>query len=114
MVCHGSGTETRLPGKFEFSALRSAFLTCHLRTSYNVPEQRIMVDFDVEKGRRPRTDGSPPDTCYVTIRPTKTIRMAVLGAYLSNQMAFDNTVLEAISKLHISPPFTLLILSRLS
>lgn len=57
-----------------------------------------MVDFDVEKGRRPRTDGSPPDTCYITIRPTKTIRMAVLGAYLGKQMAFDNTVLEAISE----------------
>jgi hypothetical protein len=65
------------------------------RTSFNVAEQRFTIDLDAEKGRRPR---DIPDTTYVVIRPVKTIRMAVIGAYLSKQMAFDNSVLEAISK----------------
>lgn len=54
-----------------------------------------MVDLDAEKGRPPRTT---PDQCYVMIRPTKRIRMAVLQGYLSGQMQFDDTLLEAISK----------------
>jgi eukaryotic translation initiation factor 2C len=54
-----------------------------------------MVNLDEEKGRPPRAQ---PDNVFVIIRPSKTIRMAVLEAYLTRQMPFDNSVLEAISK----------------
>jgi eukaryotic translation initiation factor 2C len=62
-----------------------------------------MVDLDAEKGRQ-RT---PPELCYVVIRPTKQIRMAVIQSYLSKQMPFDNSVLEAISKIFKSTPIFL-------
>jgi hypothetical protein len=66
-----------------------------IRCAFEVPEQRIMVNLDEEKGRPPRAQ---PDNVYVVIRKSKTIRMAVLSAYLTRQMPFDNSVLEAISK----------------
>jgi hypothetical protein len=66
-----------------------------VRCAFDVPEQRITVDFDEEKGRPPRAQ---PDYVYVIIRKSKNIRMAVLEAYLTRQMPFDNSVLEAISK----------------
>jgi eukaryotic translation initiation factor 2C len=65
------------------------------RSTTQFQEQRIMVDLDQEKGRAPR---NPPDTVYCVIRPAKIIRMAVIQAYLSRQMPFDNSILEAISK----------------
>lgn len=58
-----------------------------------------MVDFDQEKGRVPRQQ---PDTCYCVIRKSKTIRMAVIDAFLRKQTPFDNSVLEAISKFLLS------------
>jgi hypothetical protein len=84
---------TSLLGKFckiyEFENANS------IRCAFNVPEQRIMVNLDEEKGRPPRPQ---LDSVFVIIRPSKTIRMAVLKAYLTRQMPFDNSVLEAISK----------------
>lgn len=65
------------------------------RTSYNVPEQRVMVDLDAEQGRQPRSTG--PDTVLCIIRPTKSLRMACIGAYLNRQAPFDNTILECIN-----------------
>lgn len=56
-----------------------------------------MVDLDAEKGRNPRPGG--PDQVYCIIKPSKPIRMAAIGAYLSGQMPFDNSVLESISEL---------------
>lgn len=38
----------------------------------------------------------------VIIRPTKTIRMAALQGYLTGKVPWDNTVMEAISKLHLT------------
>ncbi|PSS06975.1 hypothetical protein M430DRAFT_271769 [Amorphotheca resinae ATCC 22711] len=64
-------------------------------TSFKVSEQRCTVDLDAEQGRRPRPTG--PDVVLCIIRPTKTLRMACIGAYLSKQMAFDNTILECIN-----------------
>ncbi|KAE9369735.1 Piwi-domain-containing protein [Stipitochalara longipes BDJ] len=67
-----------------------------LRSSTKFQEQRIMVDFDKEKGRQPHpTKGS--DTCYCIIRPAKEVRMAVIKGYLEKKMPFDNSILEAIS-----------------
>ena len=65
------------------------------RTSYNVPEQRCLVNLDAEQGRQPRASG--PDEVFCIIRPTKPLRMACLGAYLNKQMQFDNSVLESIN-----------------
>lgn len=66
------------------------------RTSFKVAEQRFTVDLDADKGRAPRP-GKAPDTIYVVVRPTKTIRMDVLGFYLTKKIPFDSSVLEAIS-----------------
>ena len=71
------------------------------RSKYRIGEQRIKVNFDVEKGRAPRPD-RPADECYVIIRPTTSIRMAVIGAYLNKSIHFDKSVLEAISKFNQS------------
>ncbi len=73
-----------------------SLITC--RTLNQIPEQRIIVNFDEERGRAPR-DPANPDICRVVIRPSKQIRMAVIQAYLSNKMPFDHSILEAISKL---------------
>lgn len=68
-----------------------------VRTSAKIPEMRISVNFDEERGRQPR-NGREPDIVYCHIKPTKNIRMAVIEAYLNKQMPFDNAILEAISK----------------
>ncbi|KUJ10732.1 eukaryotic translation initiation factor-like protein 2C 2 [Mollisia scopiformis] len=65
-------------------------------TSARMPEQRIMVNFDEEKGRAPR-DPNNPDTCLCVIKPSKTIRMAVIEAYLAEKIPFDSSILEAIN-----------------
>ena len=67
------------------------------RSSTQFTEQRILVDFDSEKGRQPHPQKGP-DTCYCIIRPSKIIRMAVIQGYLQQQMPFDNSILEAISE----------------
>lgn len=86
---------TRLLGKFEFSNVTSN--NNQGRTSAKIPEMRIALNFDQEKGRQPRP-GREPDIVYCHIKPTKSIRMAVIKAYLDKQMPFDNVILEAISK----------------
>jgi eukaryotic translation initiation factor 2C len=66
------------------------------RTSFNVPEQRFIIDLDAEQNRRPHpTKG--PDQVKVVIRQTKVLRMAALGAYLNKEMAFDVHILECIN-----------------
>jgi eukaryotic translation initiation factor 2C len=66
------------------------------RTNRDIAEQRIMVNFDVEKGRQPR-DPANPDTCYCQIKRSKVIRLAVIQGYLNQQIPFDNVILESIS-----------------
>ncbi|KAG9244119.1 Piwi domain-containing protein [Calycina marina] len=65
-------------------------------TSFNVTEQRFMVDLDKDRGRLPQP-GREPDVCKIVIRPSTVIRMAVLDAYLSKQMPWDNSILGAIN-----------------
>jgi eukaryotic translation initiation factor 2C len=67
------------------------------RSSTQFGEQRILVDFDAEKGRQPHPQKGP-DTCYCIIRPSKVVRMAVIAGYLEKKMPFDNSILEAISE----------------
>ncbi|RDW67854.1 eukaryotic translation initiation factor-like protein 2C 2 [Coleophoma cylindrospora] len=66
---------------------------CDTRVPRN--ELRITVDLDVEKGRPPRPD--KPNVFYCHIKMTKVVRLAVIDAYLTQKMAFDNAVLEAIN-----------------
>lgn len=84
-------------------------------TSYNVPEQRFLVNLDAEQGRQPRA--SSPDEVFCIIRPTKSLRMACLSVYLNIQMQFDNSVLENVNFLdhlmRIGPSQTLLSCKRL-
>jgi len=67
------------------------------RSSTKFEEQRILVNFDQEKGRQPHPQKGP-DTCLCIIRPAKSIRMAVIQGYLEKKMPFGNEVLEAISE----------------
>jgi len=83
---------TRSHGKIIFFTFTSC-LSDHFRTSYNVAEMRFPVDPDADKGHQPR----PDNTVYMVIRPVKTIRMGVIDNYLKKEMAFDRSVLEAIS-----------------
>jgi eukaryotic translation initiation factor 2C len=54
-----------------------------------------MIDLDAEQGRKPGPKG--PDTVLCIIRPTKSLRLASIGAYLNKQMPFDNSILESIN-----------------
>jgi len=65
-------------------------------TSYNVSEQRIIIDLDAEKGQQPQ-QGQAPDQIKVIIRPAKVVRMAVVEAYFNKSMPWDNSILEAIN-----------------
>ncbi|CZS95190.1 related to argonaute like post-transcriptional gene silencing protein QDE-2 [Rhynchosporium agropyri] len=63
---------------------------------YKIGELRITVDFDHEKGRTPRPDREA-DKVFCIIRPTSTIRMAAIKAYLSQTIQFDKAILDAIT-----------------
>lgn len=63
-------------------------------------EIRLQIDLDRERGIPPR-EGRAPNVHRVTIRKAKILNLNVLEAYLAGQMDFDNSVLEAISKLPI-------------
>lgn len=91
---------TRLLGKC--LTLNCKNTTDDVRSSLDIPEQRILVNFDVEKNRTPHPDG--PDTCYCVIKKTKSIRLGMINAYIKGDMPFDNTVLESISMFNLSIP----------
>jgi len=114
-ICHGFGMATRLHGTPLHRSPDLFKLRCLIshRTSYNVSEQRIIVDLDAEKGRLPR-EGRIPDQVKVVIRPAKVVRMAVIDAYLNRTMPWDNSILEAISKFLCTTSILILIIFRLS
>lgn len=58
-------------------------------------EVRIMVDLNAEDGRK---SGDVDRTIYCHVRQTTVVRMASLHGYLNKTVAFDNSVLCAISK----------------
>ncbi|KAL3426357.1 eukaryotic translation initiation factor 2c [Phlyctema vagabunda] len=59
-------------------------------------EERMMVDLDAEQGRTPR-EGKDPNVYKVIISQTKSVRLAIIEAFLSRKIQFDNSVLEAIT-----------------
>ncbi|KAH6682517.1 Piwi domain-containing protein [Halenospora varia] len=64
--------------------------------STRIPEQRILVDLDAERGRAPRP-GKESEKIYCHIRQSKVVRLSVIAAYLNQQTPFDNAILEAIN-----------------
>ena len=54
-----------------------------------------MVDLDAEQGR---PAGRAPNTFRLVVRPTKTVNLAVLNAWLHGQTSVSEAVLEALSK----------------
>jgi hypothetical protein len=74
--------------------LYSGLLTYH-RAPYLLErgEARVKVDLDADK---PAEKKKPPYFCI--IKQTTEIKMAGLDAYLSGKMAWDNSVLECLSK----------------
>ncbi|KAI9745992.1 MAG: hypothetical protein M1818_000673 [Claussenomyces sp. TS43310] len=63
-------------------------------------ELRIMVDLDKEKGKLPRKDSNGnnlDNRVRVAVKASAEINMAVISGYLERKMAFDNSILEAIS-----------------
>lgn len=63
-------------------------------------EIRLQIDLDRERGIPPR-EGRAANVHRVTIRKAKIVNLNVLEAYLAGKMDFDNSVLEAISKLSV-------------
>ena len=64
-------------------------------------EIRLVVDLDSERGITPK-EGRTPNIHHVVIRNSKPLDLSVIDHYLGGKMSFDNTVLEAISKLNDS------------
>ena len=58
-------------------------------------ELNVMVDLDAEQGRRPNTKN--PNIFRLLVRPTKTVNLAVLNAWLSGKTSMSEAVLEALS-----------------
>lgn len=101
--------EIDLAGKLIFIFTSSS--TNLSRASRDIGETRIMVNLDEEKARktgRPLRSDHESEKVYCVIRRSKVIRMAMIKAYLTRQIPFDNSVLEAISKLppHVCPIIT--------
>ena len=57
---------------------------------------------DAEQGR---TGGRTPNAFRLVVRPTKTVNLAVLNAWLQGRAAFGESVLEALSMCPL-PSFT--------
>ena len=64
----------------------------------------IMVDLDAEQGR---PGGRTSNAFRLVVRPTKTVNLAVLNAWLQGRAAFSESVLEALSMCLLSPVFFL-------
>lgn len=56
----------------------------------------VEVDLDSEQGR---PAGKTSNRFRLVVRPTKTVNLAVLGAWLENKTSMQESVLEALSKL---------------
>lgn len=76
----------------------------HLHRSMNNYSNglNIIVDLDAEQGR---TGGRTPNAFRLVVRPTKTVNLAVLNAWLQGRAAFGESVLEALSMCPL-PSFT--------
>jgi eukaryotic translation initiation factor 2C len=55
----------------------------------------VVVDLDREHNRPP---GKTPNTFRLVVRPTRTVNLAVLNAWLNKKTDISEAVLEALSK----------------
>jgi eukaryotic translation initiation factor 2C len=63
----------------------------------------VVVDLDVEQGRpADRTS----NTFRLTVRPTKTVNLAVLNSWLTGRTSMSEAVLEAMSKYTVCLSFS--------
>ena len=105
--------ETRLPGNFCFIGL--TLIPDHMcRSLQDIGDLNFSVDLDAEKGIPPREGRS--NSHRVSIRKTTVVNLAAVQAYLDGKMTFDNSVLQAISKLRcrVAPKSMILTANRLS
>lgn len=61
-------------------------------------EIQMVIDLDRERGIPPR-ENRTPNQHKVTIRKTAVVNLAAVRGYLDGSTSFNNTVLEAISKI---------------
>lgn len=54
----------------------------------------VMVDLDAEQGRAGRTS----NVFRLVVRPTKTVNLAVLNAWLQGRTSMQESVLESLSQ----------------
>lgn len=87
----------------------------HRSTKEVVKHHSFVVDFDAEKGKRPRVkDGKPqPDQHRVAIKLAKKVQLSTVREYLEGKADFDKGILEAISKFITAPHEAPLTLFRL-
>lgn len=84
-------------GMFNLVHLFFQFLTLHNRSLQRVQECQVTVDLDAEENRKP---GKEPNTFRIVIRPTKTVNLVTIDAFLKGRADFSNDTLEALSKCH--------------
>src|SRR5688572_21348445 len=61
-----------------------------------IPRGELRVAVDLDEGK-PEPGKGGESKFYILLRHTTTVNMAVLDAYLSHKVAFNNTVLEAMN-----------------
>lgn len=59
---------------------------------------KLLIDLDKERGIPPR-ENRTPNQHRITIRKTNSVNLAAVTGYLDGSTSFNNTVLEAISKM---------------
>ncbi|KAK9604061.1 Protein argonaute [Aspergillus fumigatus] len=64
----------------------------------------VVVDLDMEQGR---PAGKASNTFRLTVRPTKTVNLAVLNSWLTGRTSMSEAVLEALSKSTVWLSFSL-------
>lgn len=64
----------------------------------------VVVDLDMEQGR---PAGKASNTFRLTVRPTKTVNLAVLNSWLTGRTSMSEVVLEALSKSTVWLSFSL-------
>ena len=76
----------------------------------------FVVDFDAEKGKRPRKDGDgnpKPDQHRVAIKFAKKVDLGMVREYLEGHSDFHNGIVEGVSKFIPTPHEAPLTLFRL-
>ena len=87
----------------------------HRSTKEIAKPRSFVVDFDAEKGKRPRIkEGKPqPDQHRVAIKLARKVQLSTIREYLEGRADFDKGILEGISKFITAPHEAPLTLFRL-